>query len=161
MVSYSSADIALLVGLKDSQSEFLKFQFFFVLGAQIYEFKARKKVWINLHWIILPFAILPLFLDTYLGYIAATLSCLFLLTERNHPNIIKVWPLVALGNICYSLYLIHIPVWIYCDNKLPALNSFAVASLALLASIATFFLIEVPFIQVGKFINMRITAGKY
>jgi peptidoglycan/LPS O-acetylase OafA/YrhL len=90
---------------------------------------------------------------------AALLIALCVYSGRAH-TILALPPIVWLGRVSYSLYLIHVPILYFCFNllygRIPLAAVFAVFAVLLpLASEAAYRWIEVPSIRLG-----RVLSGK-
>lgn len=93
---------------------------------------------------------------SYFIYGAVFLLLIFKIEENSFNRIIQK-PLVKIGKISYSIYLIHVPILLYFEEKLG--TSFLVAFLAIgaiiLLSAIIYSLIERPFMTVSTRMKLR------
>ena len=141
----------------------LNYGFYFVLGALIYQFNPKISLERKQKFFILisGFLFIPLYMhystisDLYL--IVIIVSAL-LLTRNNHLAD-KRFKLVGLylGNICYSLYLMHqFAYQVSSKFSFGLFQGVFAFGLVLVISTLCFLIIEVPFIKLGKKIYLRI-----
>jgi peptidoglycan/LPS O-acetylase OafA/YrhL len=84
--------------------------------------------------------------EFYLGYFVGIASLMFLLSEVDSRPVI---PLIMIGNICYSVYLLHQPI-LYLFTQRFDFVPWVIYLICLTTAILTFRFIEIPFIKIGK-----------
>ena len=129
-----------------SNFDIFRFQFWFILGSVLsaYKYKITPKPlygFLTMMLILLSFTS-----DNYLGYFVGFSAVAFLLSES---DISVNLPLVFTGNICYSIYLLHQPMFYFFTDSY-YLNSKLVVIILVLTASLTFRFIEVPFIHLSK-----------
>jgi peptidoglycan/LPS O-acetylase OafA/YrhL len=126
--------------------EILRFQFWFILGSilKVYSSKVTYSKLCNLG--VLAFILAAFVSEFYLGYFLGLASLLFLLSEKDSRPVL---PLIVVGNICYSVYLLHQPFLYFFSQRL-GIAPFVTCLIVLMASAFTFRYIEIPFIKLGK-----------
>ena len=147
-------DISTELGVYRVQFDILRFQFWFIVGIllSIYRQQLPKKF----PYLILSIFSLALafFSTSYLGYWIGLSSVFFILSEKRSLNF---YPLIFLGNICYSIYLIHQPAHLFLANQF-FIESSWIFGIVIFVSALTFRIIEVPFINVGKLFVSKINV---
>jgi peptidoglycan/LPS O-acetylase OafA/YrhL len=149
-LSYFGQSIASVIGLETFQSEILKYQFFFILGAVAFEVKAKYQVHQGLQIFIIPIVFSVLNFDLYLGYLASILTIVILITEGVDGGQHLIKPLIVIGNICYSIYLLHIPILRTLDSNASEASIVLCALFVLFFSLVVYLCVELPFITFGK-----------
>ena len=129
-----------------SNFDIFRFQFWFILGSVLSAYKL--KITLKPLWGIASVLLIGLSFstDNYLGYFVGLSAVAFLLSELNMS---VNYPLIFIGNICYSIYLLHQPMLYFFSNYYH-LNSKLVAVIVVLSSTLTFRFIEVPFVNLSK-----------
>lgn len=96
------------------------------------------------------------------GYLVLVFSCV----PASSGRLIKASGAVFLGEISYGIYLVHLPVMELLVRYLPGLAMphwslylMLVLGLVLLLSAALYYLIELPFIRLGKKFSARFQSG--
>jgi peptidoglycan/LPS O-acetylase OafA/YrhL len=88
-----------------------------VIVAFMPKIKITKLLHLFLAFLIIVVLIYPLGVVNLNQYLVTCFTCIFLLSENNHP-IYNVKPVVFLGGLSYSMYLIHQPVFYYSGHFL-------------------------------------------
>jgi peptidoglycan/LPS O-acetylase OafA/YrhL len=151
LVSYFSVIIAQALNMELFRVDYLKYQAFFIIGALTYDFRNQYHTPLcKLRLVLIPLLFSVLFFENYLGYLAALISVVTLLSENTKVSSRPKWPLIAVGNICYSIYLLHIPLLRALQLNDIKIDQKIVAAMVLFVSTITYLVIEVPFIRLGK-----------
>ena len=130
---------------------FFYFQFFFVFGAAMaakrHIFSLNKLISLNLFILCFLFAIL---VQNYVGYMSFVMSAVVLANSKplNNTILTNIFMRVT-GNICYSIFLLHIPVKNFTEY-LEFQETILTVPFIFFLSTISFFLIEVPFTKIGK-----------
>ena len=156
ILSYFCRSIASIIGLETFQIEILKYQFFFIVGAVAFEVKAKYQVHRGLQILVIPIVYLVLNSDLYHGYLASLLTIVILITEEAYDGQHPVKLLIIIGNICYSIYLLHIPLLRILGTNASEPQIVFCALLVLFLSSIVYLLVELPFMNFGKRIVQRI-----
>jgi peptidoglycan/LPS O-acetylase OafA/YrhL len=94
------------------------------------------------------------------GYplLGASVACLIVVVTGNERSFLRrmlsLWPVVALGRISYGFYIWHFLIIIELQNHLVVHRTVLVFSLTLIAAVASYWLIERPFLRL-KFAHPR------
>jgi peptidoglycan/LPS O-acetylase OafA/YrhL len=152
VISYSAKYLSSILGVKEFHFAILYYQLFFVLGICVYVVK--NYMGFILHSITsvslaIFITVIGCFINNYLGYFAAVVTLLFLMGEEKRTKTYKI-PLLYLGNICFSVYLIHVPLGHYLEKHEYAFPSILAVILLLFLSSLSFKCIEQPFIRIGS-----------
>jgi peptidoglycan/LPS O-acetylase OafA/YrhL len=150
LVSYLSGTVISALGLEPFFADFFKFQAFFLMGALTYDLKTQHHFSESLQLALAPLVFSTLFLENYLGYIAASISMLFLITEQQKTGRKPIKFFIAIGNICFSIYLLHIPILRVFELNAVEFDRKIIAIVVLLVSVIMYLTIEVPFVRLGK-----------
>lgn len=150
ILSYFSGELAHVFSLESFQVELIKYQFFFLLGAVCYELKLKMCRIMLIQILLVCFGLSVLFMENFLGYIAAAISILFLLSEKKDSKLKLHWFLIAIGNVCYSIYLVHIPILRFFQANHPGTRIQAIAAIVVVVSVLIYLFVEEPFIRLGK-----------
>ena len=132
--------------------EILRFQFWFILGSVLKAYSSKlafTKLW-NLG--VFGFILSAFMSEFYLGYFIGIASLMFLLSEIDSRPVL---PLILIGNICYSVYLLHQPL-LYLFTQRLDLASWVIYLICLTIAIFTFRFIEIPFMKIGKKIALKV-----
>lgn len=146
----------------------LSYGFYFVLGALIYQLnpkirlKRNQKLFMSISGFLFTSLWMHYFTISDLYLIVIIVSALLLIrSDQLTYNYFKLTGLY-LGNICYSLYLMHQLVY-QISLKLPFGIFQEAFALILLLTISTlsFLLVELPFIKMGKKVYKKISQFSY
>lgn len=149
-ISYFSGLVPQYLNHENFHFDVFKYQFFFVFGAVIFELKKTFSIRREIETLIWPISIGILFLDNYLGYLSALIAGLFLLTERScEKKEFNVF-LVIIGNVCYSIYLLHIPLLRLMPDNMNNLQVFFTALVVVCISVVLYLVVETPFMRLSK-----------
>jgi peptidoglycan/LPS O-acetylase OafA/YrhL len=145
---YAARHIPLMIGDSSFHYEIFRSQFWFLLGIIISQIKSR--VWLKFGYYYITFLIIVSISVPFISaYCIAIASVIYLLNENNNSG--KLYFLIFFGNICFSIYLLHLPVYYFIlHTSYFKLNYFCTAGLVILTSIFTFYFIEQPFIKISK-----------
>lgn len=152
LVHYSVVYFAEILGDNRFHYEILKFQFWFILGSVLKAYSSkitRTKLW-NLG--VFGFILVAFIFEFYLGYFVGIASCMFLLSEVDSYPVI---PLIMIGNICYSIYLLHEPLLYFFTQRFD-LVPWVIYLICLTTAISTFRFIEIPFIKIGAKVARKV-----
>ena len=151
---------------------FFKYSFSFIFGIAVY-FLYKKKIFfidnpIYANWtilllflvlffyILMGFVYKDLFSTIWIGLLILVCQSRAIITRGIFENTIVQY----LGKISYSIYLVHMLVLTWLENKL---TGFAYPCIALAITISissiTYYLIEKPFIKLGKQFESRISLS--
>lgn len=151
LFSYFASDLASVFGIPSYHLDILKYQFFFILGMMCTRWHSQSNTQVPARISAILSFVIALNLDTYLGYVAAVFAIAILLSEDREGSRILFGKLpIFIGNICYSIYLTHIPVIIFAEEHFSEIQKPLVALLVIPLSTAIFLSIEQPFIKLGK-----------
>jgi peptidoglycan/LPS O-acetylase OafA/YrhL len=146
VVHFSVGYFAETLGNNRFHYEILRFQFWFMLGSVLKAYSSKitfTKLW-NLG--VFGFILAAFISEFYLGYFVGIASLMFLLSEVDSRPVI---PLIMIGNICYSVYLLHQPI-LYLFTQRFDFVPWVIYLICLTTAILTFRFIEIPFIKIGK-----------
>lgn len=156
LISYFSTNLASLLDVQTFHFDILKYQFFFLLGIACTRWRMYSITKLPARLITVLSLVVALNIDKYLGYVAAVFAIAMLLSENESDPFIPLGKLpIFLGNVCYSIYLSHIPIIIYFQLNFSEVPLVMVVFAVILISTALFIGIERPFIQLGKRMAFR------
>lgn len=156
-ISYFSTDLASLLDIQTFHFDVLKYQFFFLLGMACTRWRMHSFIKLPARLITVLSLVVALNNDKYLGYIAAAFAIAMLISENESGSLIPFGKLpIFLGNVCYSIYLSHIPIIVYFQLNFSQVPLVMVVFTVILISTALFIVIERPFIQIGKRLASRL-----
>jgi len=150
IISYFSGLGSQYLNFESFHSDFFKYQFFFVMGAVIFEIKKTFSIRREIQTLFWPISIGILVLDNYLGYLAALIACLFLLTERSDEKREFNVFLVIIGNVCFSICLLHIPLLRLMPDNMKNLQVFLTAVVVVFLAVVLYLVVEIPFMRLAK-----------
>ena len=131
--------------------DLFRFQFWFILGSVLSAYKSKVTPNSLYNLVCVALVLFSFSTDNYLGYFVGFASVAFLLSES---SAIVNYSLVFIGNICYSIYLLHQPLLYFFTNSY-YLIPILVLIIVILVSSLTFRFIEVPFIKLSKSLIKR------
>jgi len=151
LLSYYSHDLATWFDIPTFHFDILKYQFFFILGMCCVRLRLIRNVKIPARVLAVISIVLALNFDQYLGYVAAMFAITTLLSEDEKGSRIPlgITP-IFIGNICYSIYLLHIPMISLFQIYFAEVSIFIVVCSVITLSCLLFIFIEQPFIKIGK-----------
>ena len=82
--------------------------------------------------------------------LGASAACLKIVTSDESSfltRLLSLPPIVALGRISYGFYLSHLPILMVINDQLVAHGTVPAFSLTLVATVASYWLIELPFLR--------------
>ena len=126
--------------------EILRFQLWFILGSLLKAYSSKIKFNLSFRLVSIVCIAFALFSTNYLGYLVGASAIFYIISETKVTNFI---PLLFIGNICYSVYLLHQPFF-YFLNVYFNFSAWQVALLVIFISAFTFRFVEFPFIRLGK-----------
>ena len=142
-IYYIARHIPLMIGEGSFHYEILRSQFWFVLGIIACQLKNKVEIKFSYCYILL-LLFISLALPSLSAYCVAVAAVLYILHENKKSR--EFYLLVFIGNICFSIYLLHLPL----HQLVFKLNYFWTSGLVILVSMLTFYFIEQPFIKLGK-----------
>jgi peptidoglycan/LPS O-acetylase OafA/YrhL len=156
-ISYFSTNLASLLDIQTFHFDVLKYQFFFLLGMACTRWRMYSITKLPARLISIFSLVVALSIDQYLGYVAAVFAIAMLLSESESGSLVPFGKLpIFLGNICYSIYLSHIPIIVYFQLNFSEVSLVVVVFAVISISTALFMGIERPFIQLGKRVAYRL-----
>lgn len=159
------------------------YSIFFVFGAFLSRYReqisfiSRKQWWIKLglfilslllinnRWMLLPLNLDITMIENAISAIGILIIFALVLNSTFANKLLTSKPLLWLGKVSFSLYLVHIPVimltTIFLGKIVPIEMAFLVAIiLSLPVAGLTYMLVEVPAIKIGKTMSNKITKKK-
>jgi exopolysaccharide production protein ExoZ len=132
--------------------EILRFQFWFILGSVLKAYSSKLNYSGLWNLFVFGLILVAFVSEFYLGYFVGIASVFFLISEKGSSTLL---PLVVVGNICYSIYLLHQPLLYFFTQRFE-FTPWLICLICLVVSVFTFRFIEIPFIKMGKKIANKV-----